>query len=107
MQKTGGFACNWPPVACNTNKIGQNLHATASHAGTICMRLAATRVQFACEMVATQLQDKRQADKWCVKRPSLHHNYIFLAWALGKSTSSAMLLNIQLTALGYLVWKMR
>jgi hypothetical protein len=41
------FACYWRPVACNMNKIGRNLHATCGHAGTISMRLAATRVQFA------------------------------------------------------------
>jgi hypothetical protein len=39
----------WPPVACNMNKIGRNLHATGGHAGTICMRMAATGVQFACD----------------------------------------------------------
>jgi hypothetical protein len=53
----------WPPVACNMNKIGQNLDATDGHAGTICMRLAATR-----------LQDKKQANKWCVKG----HLYIII-----------------------------
>jgi hypothetical protein len=45
------FACDW------------------QHSGTICMQLAATR-----------LQDKRQADKRCVKGQSFHHNYIFLHW---------------------------
>jgi hypothetical protein len=34
----------WPPVAYNMNKIDGNLHATGGHAGTICMRLAATRL---------------------------------------------------------------
>ncbi len=38
-----------PPVVSNINKIDQSLHATGGHAGTICMRLAATRVQFACD----------------------------------------------------------
>jgi hypothetical protein len=56
----------WQPVACNMNKIGRNLHATGGHAGTICMRLAATR-----------LQDKRQADKRCVKG-HLYITIIFL-----------------------------
>ncbi len=37
-------------------EICSYLHATGGHQGTICMRLAATR-----------LQDKRQADKRCVK----------------------------------------
>jgi hypothetical protein len=49
------------------NKIDGNLHATVGHAGIICMRLAATQVQFAVLLAATQLQDKRQADKRCVK----------------------------------------
>jgi hypothetical protein len=44
------------------NKIGRNLHATGGHAATICMRQAATR-----------LQDKRQADKRCVKVHILGH----------------------------------
>ncbi len=48
----------WPPVACNMNKINGNLHATGSHAGTICMQLAATR-----------LQDKRQADILALASP--------------------------------------
>ncbi len=78
LQKTGGFVRNWPlvhakfacdwrpsasriqivpawpSVTCNMNKIdwrprGYNLHATNGHSGTIFMRLAATRVHFACE----------------------------------------------------------
>ncbi len=40
-----------------------NLHVTDGHSSTICMRLA-----------ATGLQDKRQADKWCVKG----HLYIII-----------------------------
>ncbi len=35
---------------CNMNKIDWNLPATGNHAGTICMRLAATRVQFECDL---------------------------------------------------------
>ncbi len=50
LQKTGGFACNWPLTHA---KLAYNWRPIV---GTICMRLAATR-----------LQDKRQADKWCVK----------------------------------------
>jgi hypothetical protein len=70
-----------------------NLHATDGHSGTICMRL-----------VATRLQDKRQADKRCVKG---HLYIIIIFFIIGRSTSSTMLLTIQLTALVYLVWKMR
>ncbi len=40
----------WPPVACNKNKIDGNLPATGGHTGTICMRLAATQEQFACDL---------------------------------------------------------
>ncbi len=47
---------NQPKFACNWRPCGYNLHATGGHSGTICMPLAATR-----------LQDKRQADKRCVK----------------------------------------
>jgi hypothetical protein len=36
-------------VACNMNKIDGNLHVTGGHAGTNCMRLEATQVQFACD----------------------------------------------------------
>jgi hypothetical protein len=39
----------WPLVACNMIKIHGNLPATGRHAGTICMRLAATRLQFECD----------------------------------------------------------
>ncbi len=38
----------WPIVACNMNKNEGNLHATGGYAGTTCMQLAATQVQFAC-----------------------------------------------------------
>jgi hypothetical protein len=98
------FACDWRPrasrmqisanhihVSCDWQPRGYNLHATGGHSGTICMRLAATR-----------FQDKRQADKWCVKG-RLYILIIFFSFR--KSTSSAMLLTFQLTALGYLVWK--
>ncbi len=80
------FACVWWPR-------GYNLHATGGHSGTICMRLT-----------ATPLQDKRQADKRCVKG-RLYSIIIFLSKS--KSTSLNMLLTIQLTALGFLVLKMR
>jgi hypothetical protein len=60
----------WPPVACNMNEIDQNLHATGGHAGTVCMPLAATRVQFGC-------------DWWPL-------GYIIIIFfSIGKSTSSA------------------
>ncbi len=36
----------WPPVAGKFPSILLMLHATGGHAGSICMRLAATRVQF-------------------------------------------------------------
>jgi hypothetical protein len=75
------------------NKIFRNLHATDDHAGTICMPLAATR-----------LQDKRQADKRCVKGRLYIIKFFF---SISKSTSLTVLLTIQLMALGYLVWKMR
>jgi hypothetical protein len=35
-------------VAYNWRPRGYNLHATGSHAGTICIRPAATQVQFVC-----------------------------------------------------------
>ncbi len=64
----------WPPVACNMNKNGRNLHATGGHAGAICVK---------------------------------GHIYIIINFfSISMSTSSTMLLTIQLTALGYLVWKM-
>jgi hypothetical protein len=56
------------------NKIDGNLHATGGHASTICMRLA-----------VTQLKDKRQADKRCVKG----RLYIIINFfSIGKSISS-------------------
>ncbi len=57
----------WPPVACNIIKSPE-----------ICMGLAATRVQFACDWAATRQETSRQE---VCKRPSLHHNCIFLALA--------------------------
>jgi hypothetical protein len=39
----------WPPAACKFRLILFLLHATGGHAGTICMRLVATRVQFICD----------------------------------------------------------
>ncbi len=36
-------------VACDCRPRGYNLHATGGHLGTICMQLAATRVQFICD----------------------------------------------------------
>ncbi len=52
----------WPPVAgkvpsiffhfaCNQRPQGHNLHATGGHSGTICMRLAATWLQFECDRI--------------------------------------------------------
>jgi hypothetical protein len=38
----------WPPVAGKFPAILVMLHATGSHKSTMCMRLAATRVQFTC-----------------------------------------------------------
>jgi hypothetical protein len=35
----------WLPVACNMNKICGNLHATGGHSDTICIQLAASRLQ--------------------------------------------------------------
>jgi hypothetical protein len=67
LKKTGGFALNWPPVAyelypsgrqshanCHrvaasrmqNEKIDRNLPATGGHPGTICMRLATSRMLF-------------------------------------------------------------
>jgi hypothetical protein len=71
----------WPPVACNMNKIGRNLHATGGPAGTICMQLAATRVQFACDWWPLGYKTRDSRQEVC-KRPSLHHNYSFLALAI-------------------------
>jgi hypothetical protein len=45
----------WLPVACDMNKIDGNLPASGGHLGTICMRLAVTRVQFACDCVSVQI----------------------------------------------------
>ncbi len=39
----------WPPVACNMNKIDGNLPVNGGHSGTICMPLASTQVHFVCE----------------------------------------------------------
>ncbi len=80
----------WPPVAWSMNKIDGNLHATVGHAGTICMQLAATLLQFACDWrplrynlhatgghSVTRQETSRQE---ACKRPPLHHNYIFWHW---------------------------
>ncbi len=83
----------WQPVACKLYPRGHQSHATWIKLAEICMRLEATR-----------LQDKRQADKRCVKG-CLYIIIIF--FSISKSTSSTMLLTIQLTTLGYLIWKMR
>ncbi len=72
--------------ACKMNKIDGNLHATGGHVGTICMRLAATQVQFACNWRATRLQDRSQADKYCVKG---RLDIIIIFFSICKSTSSA------------------
>jgi hypothetical protein len=63
----------WPPVACNMNKIGRTLHATGGHVGTICMRLAVTRVPTGGHSVTRQETSRQDV----CNRPSLHHNYIF------------------------------
>ncbi len=127
LQKTG-FACNWPlalakfacdwrPVANNFYPSGRQSHATWIKSTEICMRLAASRVQFACDwrplrynlhMVRLAGHSViRQETSWqeMCKRPSLHHNYIILA--LASPDPRRMLLTFHLTALGYLVWKMR
>jgi len=92
------FVLTWPPVACNMNKISRNLHPTGGHVGTICMQLVATGVQFASDWqpLGCKTRDKQTR--------GVHHNYIFLA--LASSHPRRMLPHIQLTALGYLVWKM-
>jgi hypothetical protein len=94
----------WPPVSCNMNKIDGNLHATGGHAGTICMRLVATRVQFASDWRPLGYQTIETSTQEVCKRPSLHPYYIFLA--LASPHPRCMLLTIQLTTIGYLVWKM-
>jgi hypothetical protein len=43
------FACDWRPR-------GYNLHVTGGHAGTICMRLAASRIQFLHALAASCTQ---------------------------------------------------
>ncbi len=43
------IVAEWPPVACKLPLILFILHATGGHAGTICMLLAAARIQFACD----------------------------------------------------------
>ncbi len=45
-QSHAKIAFDWRPVACNMNKTDGNLPATGGHAGTICMRLAASRMLF-------------------------------------------------------------
>ncbi len=94
----------WPPVACHMNKIDWNLHATDGH-GTICMWLAATRVQNLHAIGGHSVTRQETSRQEVCKRTSLHHNYIFLA--LASPHPRCMLRTIQLTALGYLVWKMR
>ncbi len=69
-------------------------------------KLAASVCKVCMRQAATRLKDKRQADKRCVKRPSLHHNYIFLALASPHHWPMTMLMTIEMTALGYVVWKM-
>jgi hypothetical protein len=39
----------WLPVACKFSTDFIHVYATGGHTGKICMRLAATRVQFICE----------------------------------------------------------
>ncbi len=91
------------------------MYETGGHAGTISVRLAATQEQFACNWwplrnnlhatgghSVTRQETSRQE---VCKKPSLHHNYIMLA--LESPHHLRMLPTFQLTALGYLVWKMR
>ncbi len=93
----------WPPVTWNMNKINGNLHATGGQVDTICISLAASQVQFACDWW-TRLQDKRQADKRCVKGRLCI--IIIFFYHLQVHLFRHMLTTIQLTALGYLIWKM-
>jgi hypothetical protein len=105
LHATGGQShinCTWvaashmqivpqcPPVACKLYPLGRQSHSTWIKLAEkkICMRLAATRVQFACDwrQLGYKTRDKQTRSE---------------------STSSTMLLTIQRTALGYLVWKMR
>ncbi len=58
---------SWPPVACKLYPRGRQSHATWIKSAKICMWLADTRVQ-----------DKRQADKRCVKG----HLYIIIIFFL-------------------------
>ncbi len=105
----------WPPVAYKLYPNGRQSHATWIKSIQICMQLAEMWVQFACNWrplgynlyvtgchSVTRQETCRQE---VCKRPSLHHIYIFLA--LASPHPRRLLPTIQLTALGYLVWKMR
>ncbi len=78
------------------NEIDGNLHAPGGQAV----------YNFHVHATGGHLVTRQEASKQEVcKRPSLHHNYIFLA--LASPHPLRMLPTFQLTALGYLVWKMR
>ncbi len=46
----------WPPIACKFPSILLILHATGGHAGTVYMRLAASRMQTLDELAASCMQ---------------------------------------------------
>ncbi len=79
------------------------------------MRPAAMRVQFACDWRPLgynfyangcySVRRKETSRQEVCKRPPLHHNDILLA--LASPHPRRMLPTIQLTALGYFIWKMR
>jgi hypothetical protein len=46
-------------VACDWRPRGYNLHATGGHSGTICMRLAASRIQFLHALAASTVQSRQ------------------------------------------------
>jgi hypothetical protein len=81
----------WPPVACKFYLRGRQSHGAWIKLAEFCMRLAAMGVQFACDWrplgynlhasgghSGTRKETSRQV---VCRRPSLHHNYIFLALA--------------------------
>ncbi len=66
------FVPEWPPVACNMNKIDGNLHAPGGHA-VYNFHVHATDGHSVTRQEAS-IQE-------VCKRQSLHQNYIFLALA--------------------------
>jgi hypothetical protein len=67
----------WQPVACNMNRIEGILHATAGHGDTICVRLAATQVQFTVHAtgnhsVTKQVTGRQEVCKKAVFTSSTH-----------------------------------